>query len=122
MKFKIWDSENKIFAEAWKFMVSSDCELYKHNDQTFKYESVVKRQFTTVYSTGQNDKNKIEIYDGDIFGSKIDQRMWLIEHNGKGVWAARLIGGHGSGPLDNDYASSLSIRIGNKFENPELLE
>lgn len=69
MKFKVWDSVDKKFVDSSCFMISSEGDLYKHNNQTFKFESVVKKHFIPVLSTGQTDKNGVEIYEVDIVKS-----------------------------------------------------
>lgn len=66
-KFKVWDSENKIFikTESPEFFVLSENGLLYLYDEKGVLNFFGKR-FVVVRSTGKPDKNGVEIYDKHI--------------------------------------------------------
>lgn len=126
VKKEIWNVESI----SWDFGVEVD---FLHVD-AFNDVGDIKtfsRQFELLQSTGLKDKNGVEIFEGDIIDKgyhnlSIENRIGCVEFNQGGDsdgWA------HGDwlGWITNNNDSLLDVHehctvIGNKFENPELLE
>lgn len=125
MKFKIWDNKNKVWMSPVNLFLGHDGKLYQANPLvTGGFKMVTpdeqKEDFIPVYSTGQTDKNGIEIYDGDIWKRETFIAVVTFDYSG---W--HLLKTESSGcyqyPSFHSNAKTGEI-IGNKFEHPQLLE
>lgn len=112
-KFKVWDKIKSCWS-ARDFAVLKSGQLMIWDTNMSWSDSQINERFTTVYSTGRTDKSGIEIYEGDILikGHVVSQ----IED----CWAGSKYGSAGT-ILGRLHPDLLKV-IGNKFENPELLE
>ena len=119
-KFRAWDENGKIMNSV----VSIDFETKEatNGGDIFKLENIELMQ-----STGLKDKNSVEIFEGDII--KLQEghtSYYVVEWHKKGMWVFRYIENKDQYyPFDLVYSFSDHIRnevIGNRFENPELLE
>lgn len=124
-KFKVWDSELKEFWDIVdnRFSIKQDGSLYDG-------ECLAWAKYTVVFHTGQTDEDGVELYDGDILNRT--QSEYHISTNIRevvyhdGCW--RLKNKHWKKSIPMPILSKreiqlrTNIRIGNKFENPELLE
>lgn len=127
IKFRVWDIEKKSFIlndethtisfDIWDWTSKmSDCLIYPS-------ETYVFQQFT-----GLQDKNKVEIYEGDIIKGSwlpLDLVAEIYYHNeGAGFRFSGIQDRRFDGYLSQHTINNFDpIRvIGNIFENPELLK
>lgn len=119
MKFKVWDTEWKKWLPECDYFMGSDGSLYcfGKSKQLFKYEPAI-----IVFSTGKTDKNGVDWWQGDLFYSTTNCLVEIVwSETG---WGTEYLTGGGKGAILVAYDSLLSCmeKIGNKFENPELLK
>ena len=125
IKFKVWDSKEKEFIDKALCMIYLDCDgkLMAFNE---KNELVRCPEFAPVFSTGQADKNGVEIYEGDIMPPRIVV-SWLDDNNeGLGMnvgWYLQRDDFESWAGMETQLQENTTYEvIGNKYENPELLE
>jgi len=117
MKFKVWDAIYKCFydAEESDFYLNGAGELVEYD--CFEGMCRCESHLKPIFSTEINDKNGVELFDGDILFCKRESYKgtvffldgsWMTDAEGFGD--QRLTDGE-------DFE-----KIGTKFENPELLE
>ena len=109
MKFKAYNHIGKRWLEPHEFLI--DCNGMAVNVDPL---GDVKILFNVevVQFTGIKDKNRKEIYEGDIlknYNGFVFEAKWEKSREGEPCWGI-------SAPCDYGEV------IGNKFENPELLE
>ena len=131
IKFRVYDKENKI-------MNYLDLEDLCEDDYWFDGETEVwnvlhdcnneQEKFVLMQYTGLKDKNGKEIYEGDIIFVKGETK--LLDIKGKveysNILAQFIITNTGNivneaEPL-GDYEEEDIEKIGNVYDNPELLE
>lgn len=107
IKFRAWDKELKGFLQS--FLIDEIGRIYEpgrsYNEWTDK---VILMQFT-----GLLDKNKKEIYEGDIIKSQWGYGCPIVVVDLEDIFYWQ-----GEGSID----LSLIEVIGNIYQNPELLE
>ncbi len=124
MKFKVWDSHNKKWADESDYVIGSDGTLH-----FLCFNELDTPEFVCipVFSTGQTDKNGVEIYEGDITDKGVVKygTIDIQESDGKVTMKEKYhgfyIGKYRPFPLQTIYGEWPTV-IGNKYENPELLE
>jgi uncharacterized phage protein (TIGR01671 family) len=132
IKFRAWDKDKQIMHYDFQFVKSGEgigqFILYISD----KEDNVVKKQnpypvdrFEIIQYTGLKDKNGKEIYECDIlkydFGNGF--RIMVVECNDYAGYSLYFVNYTG----DRTYAKNMELVnkssvIGNKFENPELVE
>ena len=105
IKFRAWDKENKIMFDVWH--IEWDNEKIKYINTSDKVSNYILMQYT-----GLKDKNRKEIYEGDIV-----EGVWIDVYSGKTKKKRMVIKDIRAIP---DYVECRVI--GNIYENPELLE
>ncbi|HCU6971436.1 TPA: hypothetical protein O4561_002418 [Staphylococcus aureus] len=121
-KFKAWDKDKKVMSIIDEIDFNSGYILISTGYKSF--DEVKLLQYT-----GLKDKNNTEIYDGDIAEFKYphDKRfkeIGIITHSAeKACFVIKMIRDTVQEfELYRGVANSYLKVIGNKFDNPELLE
>lgn len=125
IKFRAWDRYKERMGEIDKFhLKDKECSLILDNGDKvihFYYDEIDIMQYT-----GLKDKNRKEIYEGDILSIKIYSGDKVIVE-GKTVVEFKdgcfgVIWGHDKAFLSlNSFFKAKFEVIGNIYENPELL-
>ncbi|HCX3019670.1 TPA: hypothetical protein O0Y84_000644 [Staphylococcus aureus] len=122
LKFKAWDKDKKVMSIIDEIDFNSGYILISAGYKSFDEVKVLQY-------TGLKDKNNTEIYDGDIAEFKYphDKRfkeIGIITHSAeKACFVIKMIRDTVQEfELYRGVANSYLKVIGNKFENPELLE
>ncbi|MCL9690493.1 hypothetical protein AXF06_06455 [Staphylococcus aureus] len=122
LKFKAWNKDKKVMSIIDEIDFNSGYILISTGYKSFDEVKVLQY-------TGLKDKNNTEIYDGDIAEFKYphDKRfkeIVIITHSAeKACFVIKMIRDTVQEfELYRGVANSYLKVIGNKFENPELLE
>ncbi|WP_347130059.1 YopX family protein [Staphylococcus hominis] len=129
-KFRAWDKDHKYMEYTDKNLVvcfsDEGAEVTDHT--TFSHSCTSMENFELMQSTGLEDMNGTEIYEGDIVELKYpyDKR---IKTKGSIVWDRyKACFGISMKETTERYelyritAENYLAVIGNKYQNPELLE
>ena len=120
IKFRAWDNAE------WKMYYNHSVSLSIDGSVSFLNTSGEweqdddKSMITLMQFTGRKDKNKKDIYEGDIFGTPIQLRC-VVERENDGRWVLRFIDKRIKPISILDHKVEKSSIIGNIYENPELL-
>ncbi len=149
IKFRVWDKKRKIIGIVANIDFSSQILFYIHPTETFGREcerSVMKKhihEIKLMQYTGLKDKNKKEIYEGDIIRNnwhninkkfigcnlivKFGIHETSLDYYASSAygWYAEEIGGekeeHSLHNLPSDGDNDIEI-VGNIYENSNLLK
>ena len=131
IKFRVWDKDRKIMImdsnKIYPSITLSGSIIAYNNNERICDKNLILMQFT-----GRKDKNEKEIYDGDIVKVEkhFEDDINIPEHKvlvafKEGSWALvhlNLAGNQYIFDLDQEVINDRVEVIGNKFQNPELLE
>ena len=114
IKFRAWDKENKAFMPSEGYAIcDGDVMGLRYGNEM---EDVLTDQIELMQYTGLKDMNGVDIYEGDIV--RFDTNVQILESEVTYYHGMFTIKKYGEKiPL----FTALKV-IGNKFENPELLE
>lgn len=125
IKFRVWDKLNREFCD-WVAIglngIIFGCSFTYKNLSEFSGSPICgldQKRFIAEQFTGLKDKNKREIYEGDIFdfgGPEVEDVVSVLWIGSEAAW------GLSDGMLLSDYDLNEAEVIGNIHENPELLE
>ena len=128
IKFKVWNDKDKFFAaDGYNYFINKHGKLFIGSEvANGEYEIEPCKDFMKpVFLAGKEDRNGIEWKEGDIFNISTGNNMILIhdetEYPG---WKFEYLSGPAKGMKVSAHVNALSKEeiIGNKFENPELIE
>lgn len=117
IKFRAWIDEADKLAKVQSLKIFGDVSYIYLPEDDYEYQIPTSciQQFT-----GLKDKNRKEIYEGDITGEKSAEGLAAVCRFEDGSFT--FVAGAERSPCQMWYIENNSIEvIGNLFENPELL-
>ena len=117
-KFRIWDIDRKAMLGS-QYVIFYDGDFYENYRDL--EDGILIENIAVMQSTGLEDKNDVEIYEGDIYryeyytGSGVEYRNRVVE------WETTEVAYEGvfHGYELNNYEIEV---IGNIYQNNDLLE
>lgn len=116
IKFRVWDSREKKMAHKLKLDWMGGTPELNDAIATIQRENVVLMQFT-----GLRDRNRKEIYEGDVVSGAYYQGRTVVEWVGDHGWTVKSYHMDAEGKIGS-YPTAFIEVIGNIYENPELLQ
>lgn len=130
LTFRVWDGEQMLYPGQEEhdkaFVLSQHGDLYYIRPAQIQLEgnnSVGRARWehnglTVMQSTGLTDSEDQEIFEADLVdGNEIYEVVWY-----DGGWAISPLDSDAAVRLDHNTIVSGVTVIGNRYENPELLE
>jgi len=119
-KFRVWDNQNKNFDLTDQCFISSEGRIY-HKSAYICVDITDRIDIEISYSIGLFDKNDKQIFEGDVF--HYGDCNYLVKYCS---YSARFIMRHFDYDDEYDFNdmedwNDVEI-IGNRFENPEILD
>ncbi len=113
LKVRVWDTSIKKMTYSL-FSISPEGKIsFYWNKEGFHSAHAISMLFTGVL-----DDNNAELWIGDIFTNEVAK--WEVVFD-RGCYCGKLIGGTHTDTHIALRAIRGKVKIGNKFENPELL-
>lgn len=113
IKFRVWDREKNKFGEVAAILLMKENKIY------FQPSDISYNRFIFQQYTGLKDKNRKEVYEGDIvlMGNRSINKYAKVEYSDEQI--GFLI----EDRFIREFLQFNKIAIvGNIFENPELLK
>jgi len=114
--FKVWCKKNNEWEKHSCVLLDNGCLMQATHNIPLKKETHI-----VVWYTGKKDKNGEKLYTHDILKIANDHLAIICWNFETAAFACRLIGSE-KPYCDHLYAVEMTEKVGNKFENPELLE
>lgn len=135
-KFRVWDKEgNRMILPKYLYSIDLLKERVTERTKcnyTFSLHSIPFDKVELMQSTGLEDKNNKEIFEGDIvkryrcpfFKAEWEYQIETVVRKKASLLMGRDFGKNfGTLPFDSPFAKEDLLEvIGNIYENPELLE
>lgn len=126
-KFRVWCKNRKRW-ERDVCYIQQDGLLYQRSKGSERLIPILSKNHAVMQSTGMEDKNGVEIFEGDIvkvsnhpFQKKEDSAGIEIDGNYLINWSEHSLTWLAGDLLLYQLKPYIEV-IGNRFENPELLE
>ncbi len=116
-KFRAWDKEKKLMGEVVQINFEIDTIEYVAFTDLYVWSNFEKVEL--MQSTGLQDKNGVEIFEGDIV-KRFDKLIEVVEWNDKKGWWCLNRKKKWLLVLLGQWHQAIEI-IGNIYENKELL-
>jgi len=123
IKFRVWDSRDNQMEPVYGFVqCDTHVKIFMSQDEE-EWISDLKDNLILMQSTGLKDSNKVEIYEGDIVRETrrppAKNELYTVEYREE-------VGAFMFKDQYNDYDPYIDMgeieKIGNIYENPELIE
>lgn len=117
-KFKAWSTLTKDFAPNTSMSIAG----WAHFIATHTSQDILRKVLQAIVwveYTGFLDRNGKEIYEGDIMSDGQSMNRVVIWDDRRGMWA---LDGADLPSEQLSHHITQVVYIGNKYENPELLE
>ena len=124
IKFRIWDEDNSLMSYDYNFNNLEDLKYKISNiEDYFGRNYIDDNKNYLMQSTGLFDKNKKEIYDGDLLQYSFEDgenKPFKVVWNNFG-WGFIYVNWENPSPLGSFQIKKATV-IGNIIENPELFK
>lgn len=121
IKFRVWHNQLKKFLPSDEWCLDLNGKLIfveSEYDSKVILKAVNTKLYTVQQFTGLIDKNKKEIYEGDIL-KEVNSNNWIKLANLYVIYLSNVAGFF---PFTSGYNSKNFEIIGNIFENKELIK
>lgn len=128
LKYRAWDNvKNEMFEDTFAITESGLVVIVEQSFVTVAPDYVFVDYLTIMESTGLFDKNKTEVFDGDILAIETDEEVIYVkvywnEQNAMFMFESKKYGDNiPLAELTSDTAYPFTV-VGNIYETPNYLE